>query len=498
MPGLKSSRYLFALTALCAVGVASCGGRERPKAAAAKVENEGPEQEKAPKVDPAAQLEAQKQAELDHAFPLHGVVTGLQIRVRQKPDPDATTLGWLRSGSRIRLAKDPQKARNCATGFYAVAPRGYACAGEGIEVADKPPKSILATTQAAKDAALPYAYYFVKDFMVPEFHRLPTREDQRQAREYGTRYLELKDKNEKLAARLKAGELANEPKSPAFVKRYLDRGFFVAGAGIEERKSRKFVRTVRGSYIQLAQLETRTGPSFKGIALDEETGQELPLAWAVRDARPFVIKYRDDGSQRLIANEEEEPIERHTLVPWEKFERVDNKLYHRLKDGRYLKFWFLAVAQKRPRPKGVGADEPWVHINLEQQTLVAYSGDTPVYATLVSSGLPEHETPSGLFEIRTKQVSATMSDIGPEVGDDERYSIEDVPWTQYFSGSVALHGAFWHERFGLQRSHGCVNLSPRDAHEIFNITWPDVPDGWHGATTENTGFRSSKVWITEK
>ena len=177
---------------------------------------------------------------------------------------------------------------------------------------------------------------------------------------------------------------------------------------------------------------------------------------------------------------------------------MDNKLYHRLKDGRYLKFWFLAVAQKRPRPKGVGADEPWVHINLEQQTLVAYSGDTPVYATLVSSGLPEHETPSGLFEIRTKQVSATMSDIGPEVGDDERYSIEDVPWTQYFSGSVALHGAFWHERFGLQRSHGCVNLSPRDAHEIFNITWPDVPDGWHGATTENTGFRSSKVWITEK
>jgi hypothetical protein len=90
-----------------------------------------------------------------------------------------------------------------------------------------------------------------------------------------------------------------------------------------------------------------------------------------------------------------------------------------------------------------------------------------------------------------------MSDLGPEAGDD-RYSIDDVPWTEYFAGSIALHGAFWHNSFGLRRSHGCVNLSPYDAHRVFNHTWPEVPVGWHGVSTDQTGVRASKVYITEK
>ncbi|HMI89897.1 MAG TPA: L,D-transpeptidase, partial [Polyangiales bacterium] len=108
-----------------------------------------------------------------------------------------------------------------------------------------------------------------------------------------------------------------------------------------------------------------------------------------------------------------------------------------------------------------------------------------------------HDSPLGLFEIRQKSVASTMSDLGPEAGDD-RYSIDDVPWTEYFAGSIALHGAFWHNSFGLRRSHGCVNLSPYDAHRVFNHTWPEVPDGWHGVSTDQTGVHASKVYITEK
>jgi lipoprotein-anchoring transpeptidase ErfK/SrfK len=73
-----------------------------------------------------------------------------------------------------------------------------------------------------------------------------------------------------------------------------------------------------------------------------------------------------------------------------------------------------------------------------------------------------------------------MSDVGPDAGDD-RYSIDDVPWTQYFEGSIALHGAFWHDRFGLRRSHGCVNLAPLDARWLFAFTGPHLPQGWVAA-----------------
>jgi lipoprotein-anchoring transpeptidase ErfK/SrfK len=59
----------------------------------------------------------------------------------------------------------------------------------------------------------------------------------------------------------------------------------------------------------------------------------------------------------------------------------------------------------------------------------------------------------------------------------------------YFSGSVALHAAFWHEKFGRVRSHGCVNLAPMDAHWLFDWAGPRLPVGWHGvlSTAEQPG-----------
>jgi lipoprotein-anchoring transpeptidase ErfK/SrfK len=54
------------------------------------------------------------------------------------------------------------------------------------------------------------------------------------------------------------------------------------------------------------------------------------------------------------------------------------------------------------------------------------------------------------------------------VGTPEYYYLEDVPWTMYFDKARALHGAYWRAKFGFPQSHGCVNLSPGDAHWLFN------------------------------
>jgi hypothetical protein len=61
----------------------------------------------------------------------------------------------------------------------------------------------------------------------------------------------------------------------------------------------------------------------------------------------------------------------------------------------------------------------------------------------------------------------------------------------YFSLAIALHGAFWHGRFGQVRSHGCVNLAPADARWLFFWVRPELPEGWHGVTStdENPGTR---------
>jgi lipoprotein-anchoring transpeptidase ErfK/SrfK len=60
----------------------------------------------------------------------------------------------------------------------------------------------------------------------------------------------------------------------------------------------------------------------------------------------------------------------------------------------------------------------------------------------------------------------------------QHYSMQDVPYVQFFDGAVALHGTYWHRDFGRAHSHGCVNLAPIDARWLFDFTEPHLPDGW--------------------
>jgi hypothetical protein len=74
---------------------------------------------------------------------------------------------------------------------------------------------------------------------------------------------------------------------------------------------------------------------------------------------------------------------------------------------------------------------------------------------------------------------------GPDP-DHGRYDIADVPWTMYYRGGLAMHGAYWHDEFGRVRSHGCTNLPPAAARWLFNWTSPDIPQGWQGVHAEGT------------
>lgn len=162
-------------------------------------------------------------------------------------------------------------------------------------------------------------------------------------------------------------------------------------------------------------------------------------------------------------------------------------------------WWMRANEGTRTDPGAPPADlapgEKWIDVNLTTETMVAFEGTTPVYATLVSTGKrnfedkdKDHPTPPGSFRIREKHIAATMDG---DVVSDSPYSIEDVPWIMYFNGSYALHGAFWHGNWGHTQSHGCVNLSPLDAKAMFGWTEPRLPEGWHGvmSTTEHPGTR---------
>ncbi|MCA9580118.1 MAG: L,D-transpeptidase, partial [Myxococcales bacterium] len=112
---------------------------------------------------------------------------------------------------------------------------------------------------------------------------------------------------------------------------------------------------------------------------------------------------------------------------------------------------------------------------LDQQVLSVWREGAPVFVTLISSGKPNHATPPGLYRIETKRAYGKMSSL-----EDARkpYFADAVPWAMYFQGNYALHAAYWHDMFGHRHSHGCVNLSPKDAKRVFELAGPVLPDGW--------------------
>ena len=129
-----------------------------------------------------------------------------------------------------------------------------------------------------------------------------------------------------------------------------------------------------------------------------------------------------------------------------------------------MKQTYVSIIEPSPRPEEIGADEYWVEVDLYEQNFVAYEGDRMVYAGLVSSGLNKWPTYEGLFQVWERHMTATMA--GAE-GRVDYYVVEDVPHTMYFDFDIALHGAYWHDRFGYKHSHGCVNMPLRDAEWVY-------------------------------
>lgn len=116
--------------------------------------------------------------------------------------------------------------------------------------------------------------------------------------------------------------------------------------------------------------------------------------------------------------------------------------------------------------------EKRVIVDRSDQKLYAYDGDTPFMEEPTSTGLDDTPTPRGIFHVYRKTPSRYMQGPIPGISEQE-YDLPGVPWNLYFSAEGAvIHGAYWHDNFGQQWSHGCVNLAPEKAKQLYE--WADV------------------------
>jgi len=138
-----------------------------------------------------------------------------------------------------------------------------------------------------------------------------------------------------------------------------------------------------------------------------------------------------------------------------------------------------------PLSPEVPPEQKRVDVSLAEQTLRAFEGDKLVLETKISSGIPNGRlskdelptaTPKGKFRIYAKQPAKHMGSVtgNPDAESNGGFSLPGVPWTSFFKspGGYAFHGTYWHNNFGLQMSHGCINMRNEDAKWLFRWTAP--------------------------
>jgi hypothetical protein len=218
----------------------------------------------------------------------------------------------------------------------------------------------------------------------------------------------------------------------------------------------------KGEYVNAKDIRLIRPSAFQGITMTATP--DTPFGWMVYAAKPSATAGGAAGVKS---------INRYTPITAFEETKVGDVMWYRIGDGQWVDQKKVALVFPHARPDGVAPTDKWIDVNKFEQTLAAYEGDNLVYATLVSSGLPQWDTDSGLFRMYMKVKQAKMS--GRD-GLPDYYFLEDVPFAMYFNKDMALHGAYWHDKFGFKHSHGCVNLPLADAAWLWNWTTPDSTD----------------------
>jgi len=257
------------------------------------------------------------------------------------------------------------------------------------------------------------------------------------------------------------------------VIRSLDAGFNFMTA---LRRQDGWIEINRGEWVNEANLTSTNYivSQFTGIFLPEE-GIEVTPAWLLVNLYPS----REPGGDPVESNG---LLYRYTLVHLYETVEIDGWRWYQIGVDKWIHQTNVSkVVPLEETPDDVNT-EKWVGIDLYEQNVIVYEGDTPIFATLISTGLPRWPTYEGTYNIYYRR---TRDDMSWGTPGDDFYYLEEVPWTMYFDEGRALHGAYWHDGLGYRRSHGCVNLSITDAHWLYNwvaedfdkLNSPDIEEG---------------------
>jgi len=253
------------------------------------------------------------------------------------------------------------------------------------------------------------------------------------------------------------------------------------------------------------KFEAETGPEFNPYwyRVDEgyaHTAYLQPVETRLNDVVSFV---REEGELFEVTVPLTQSYRLSKFNGWEKLYRLyyrsthwvtgiesgpDGALWYKILDELLKINYYVLAAHMRKVPfdeltpvsPRVAPEDKRVEVSLAEQRLIAYEEGAVVLDTKVSTGIPglnttngiPSHTPSGNWLVFSKMPVRHMGN-GNITSDIYSYELPGVPWVSYFhEWGVAFHGTYWHDNFGNEMSHGCVNMRPDEAKWLFRWLTP--------------------------
>ncbi len=237
--------------------------------------------------------------------------------------------------------------------------------------------------------------------------------------------------------------------------------------------STRMIRTRDGHYLRRSDVYRASPTEFEGAsyAALSDGAAGVPFGWVAQGATRIYPVDQEAGRG--------EPLARMSRVHVYAVNQARRRVMARIGDNQWVRADHLRWIAPEPPPVQVdrASRDRWIDVDLSSQILIAYEGTTPVYSTMISSGIDRMPTLPGVFRIWGKYLAHTM-DNTENTRIPSHFRLGDVPYVQFFDGDRGLHAVYWHDQFGTARSHGCINMSPRDARWIFQFTAHPLPAGW--------------------
>jgi len=357
------------------------------------------------------------------------------VAVFRRPSMRAPIRGGIAKLTRLPRVKKVA-GEGCAAGFLELAPGAYVC-GMNLRKDRRPPQAKRRPT-VGSNRITPGTYGYIRTGGTKLYWTLPDG------------FADQKGK----------------PIAQSDTVRWAGKRFF---------KGMKFWRITSGYFIRGERVRRFWPSGMRGVDLTQP-GPRLPLVFMVsRRRRKIAEKIPPVDVHGAPGGKVVSTLKRYSAHPVDDVVRRGQFRWYHIPNKGWVSSEMVRVARLSDPPPGLHPAERWIDVDTEEQTLVAYRGRTPVYTALVAAGVWKYPTPLGTFRIYKKMAEADMKS---EAKASEQYRVDHVPWTMYFKRGYALHGAYWHNGFGHARSHGCINLSPRDARVIYHFTRPVLPDGW--------------------